>query len=303
MLVNQILSMKASGDIYTVAPDVTVADAAKLLSDKRIGAIVVSDDGKVPLGILSERDIVRELGRRGAAVLDQPISDLMTRKLMTCSTGEDALEILNRMTQGYSATVRRTLRRPFLVLLVLAGISWGAADLFGRMTTTFIPTEDQGVLQSRITLTEGSTAQQTAAVVQEIEEYMLNDEKAAVESVFVAMGFGYGGTAQNRAQIFVKLRDFDQRSDAELSARAVAQRANRHFSDHRAGRIFFMQPPAIPRLGNSSGFTMYIMDQSAGGMQALAEAADQLELTAGDDDDVQNVTGNFDIPEDVAAQL
>ncbi|MTH65751.1 CBS domain-containing protein [Paracoccus shanxieyensis] len=100
MLVNQILSMKASGDIYTVAPDVTVADAAKLLSDKRIGAIVVSDDGKVPLGILSERDIVRELGRRGAAVLDQPISDLMTRKLMTCSTGEDALEILNRMTQG-----------------------------------------------------------------------------------------------------------------------------------------------------------------------------------------------------------
>ncbi|MTH65321.1 efflux RND transporter permease subunit [Paracoccus shanxieyensis] len=195
----------------------------------------------------------------------------------------------DRMTQGYSATVRRTLRRPFLVLLVLAGISWGAADLFGRMTTTFIPTEDQGVLQSRITLTEGSTAQQTAAVVQEIEEYMLNDEKAAVESVFVAMGFGYGGTAQNRAQIFVKLRDFDQRSDAELSARAVAQRANRHFSDHRAGRIFFMQPPAIPRLGNSSGFTMYIMDQSAGGMQALAEAADQLELTASDDARVQNV--------------
>lgn len=100
MLVNQILSMKASGDIYTVAPDVTVADAAKLLSEKRIGAIVVSEDGRTPLGILSERDIVRELGRRGAAVLDQPISDLMTRKLMTCSTGEDALEILNRMTQG-----------------------------------------------------------------------------------------------------------------------------------------------------------------------------------------------------------
>lgn len=100
MLVNQILSMKASGVIITVAPDASVADAAKLLSEKRIGAIVVSDDGKLPLGILSERDIVRELGKRGASVLDQPISDLMTRKLMTCSIRDDAMEILNRMTQG-----------------------------------------------------------------------------------------------------------------------------------------------------------------------------------------------------------
>ncbi|MFC3570280.1 CBS domain-containing protein [Paracoccus sp. TOH] len=100
MLVNQILSMKASGEIFTVAPDASVADAAKLLSDKRIGAIVVSENGRIPLGILSERDIVRELGKRGASVLDLPISELMTRKLMTCTTGEDALAILDRMTQG-----------------------------------------------------------------------------------------------------------------------------------------------------------------------------------------------------------
>ncbi|WP_347267217.1 CBS domain-containing protein [Paracoccus sp. (in: a-proteobacteria)] len=100
MLVNQIMSMKASGVIYTVAPSATVAEAAKLLSEKRIGAIVVSEDGKRPLGILSERDIVRELGKRGAAILDQPITELMTRKLETCTTGEDALAILDRMTQG-----------------------------------------------------------------------------------------------------------------------------------------------------------------------------------------------------------
>ncbi|CAM2997720.1 CBS domain-containing protein [Paracoccus aminovorans] len=100
MLVNQILSMKASGEIFTVAPDATVADAARLLSEKRIGAIVVSDDGKVPLGILSERDIVRELGRRGASVLDLPISELMTRKLITCTTGSSGLDVLNLMTQG-----------------------------------------------------------------------------------------------------------------------------------------------------------------------------------------------------------
>lgn len=100
MLVNQILSMKASGDIVTVAPTASVAEAARLLSEKRIGAIVVSGNGKTPQGILSERDIVRELGKRGVEVLDQPISDLMTKKLMTCTTGEDALTILERMTEG-----------------------------------------------------------------------------------------------------------------------------------------------------------------------------------------------------------
>lgn len=100
MLVNQILSMKASSVIHTVAPSATVAEAAKLLSEKRIGAIVVSEDGTRPLGILSERDIVRELGKRGASILDLPITELMTRKLATCATGEDALVILDRMTQG-----------------------------------------------------------------------------------------------------------------------------------------------------------------------------------------------------------
>ena len=100
MLVNQILSMKASGDIITIRPAATVADAARLLSDKRIGAIVVYEDGRTPLGILSERDIVRELSKSGAAVLDRPVSDLMTRKLVTCATGEDALAILERMTEG-----------------------------------------------------------------------------------------------------------------------------------------------------------------------------------------------------------
>ena len=195
----------------------------------------------------------------------------------------------DRMTQGYSASVRATLRRPFVIMLVLGAISFGAYDLFGRMTTTFIPEEDQGVLQSRITLTEGSTAQQTLAVVREIEDYMLKNEAETVESVYVALGFSFGGSAQNRAMIFVKLRDFDLRGTNEASAAAIAARANAHFERHRAGRISFMQPPAIPRLGNSSGFSMYLLDQGGHGVDALNDAADQLELAAGNDSRLERV--------------
>lgn len=103
MLVNQILAMKGDGPvggIVTIKPGATVADAAKMLSERRIGAVVVSEDDVTPQGILSERDIVRELGRRGAEVLDLPISDLMTRKVTTCVPGDDAMTVLARMTEG-----------------------------------------------------------------------------------------------------------------------------------------------------------------------------------------------------------
>ncbi|MDO5641563.1 MAG: CBS domain-containing protein [Paracoccus sp. (in: a-proteobacteria)] len=102
MLVNQILSLKGPDGavIVTIGSTATVEDAARLLAEKRIGAVVVSDDGKTPIGILSERDIVRELGRQGASVLQSEISALMTRKISTCTTGEDAIAVLERMTQG-----------------------------------------------------------------------------------------------------------------------------------------------------------------------------------------------------------
>ena len=102
MLVKQILSMKDAGaaTIVTIGSAATVGDAAKLLAEKRIGALVVSDDGKKPVGILSERDIVRELGKQGPGILAAPISELMTRKVSTCVTGDDANTVLERMTAG-----------------------------------------------------------------------------------------------------------------------------------------------------------------------------------------------------------
>ena len=101
MIVKQILAMKSGPDeIVTIRPDTTVAEAARLLSERRIGAVVVSSDGRKAEGILSERYIVRELGRSGAEVLERTASEMMTRKVSTCVCADDALEVLERMTQG-----------------------------------------------------------------------------------------------------------------------------------------------------------------------------------------------------------
>ena len=101
MIVKQILAMKTGPDtLVTVTPDSPVSDAVRLLAERRIGAVVVSADGTTPDGILSERDIVRELGRTGAEVLDRTVGDMMTRKVSTCVCAEDALTVLQRMTDG-----------------------------------------------------------------------------------------------------------------------------------------------------------------------------------------------------------
>ena len=100
MLVSQMLKSKPDVGVISVTPTSTVTEAAKLLSEHRIGTVVVSSDGETLDGILSERDIVRELGKRGVSCLTDPVRDLMTSKLTTCSPSNSALEVLEMMTEG-----------------------------------------------------------------------------------------------------------------------------------------------------------------------------------------------------------
>ncbi|MCA0850806.1 CBS domain-containing protein [Salipiger thiooxidans] len=100
MQVQQILKDKADDGVVTVTPDATVAAAAKVLAERRIGGVVISEDGQTPLGILSERDIVRVLGTEGPDVLTWRVDALMTKDLKTCSRDDDSNVVLARMTKG-----------------------------------------------------------------------------------------------------------------------------------------------------------------------------------------------------------
>ncbi len=100
MTVRQILKAKPTHDILTIKPDMTVAEAAAILSEKRIGALIVSKDGQSLDGMLSERDVVRELGKEGKEVLDRKVSELMTAKVITASPDLMASKVLQMMTEG-----------------------------------------------------------------------------------------------------------------------------------------------------------------------------------------------------------
>jgi len=99
MTVKAILSTKGS-DVTTIEPTATLSDAVALLAARRIGAVVVTGAEQRVIGILSERDIVRTLAEQGENMLTAPVSEAMTRKVVTCGETETISEIMGRMTAG-----------------------------------------------------------------------------------------------------------------------------------------------------------------------------------------------------------
>ena len=99
MTVNDILLHKGS-DVITIEPTASVGAAVRMLAQHRIGALLVTGADYHIVGIISERDIVRVLDQRGPAVLNAPVAEVMTRKVVTCDRRETIADIMERMTTG-----------------------------------------------------------------------------------------------------------------------------------------------------------------------------------------------------------
>jgi CBS domain-containing protein len=99
MIVKAILSTKGS-DVVSIEPTATLEAAAKMLAQHRIGALLVLGPDRRAIGILSERDIVRALAQHGAGALTQPLAQVMTRKVVTCTQSDTCEMLMQRMTTG-----------------------------------------------------------------------------------------------------------------------------------------------------------------------------------------------------------
>ncbi|MFJ5340332.1 multidrug efflux RND transporter permease AcrD [Pectobacterium sp. CHL-2024] len=161
-------------------------------------------------------------------------------------------------------------------LLLYMGIIGVMAFLFFRLPTSFLPQEDRGVFTTQVQLPPGSTQQQTLQVVNKIEQYYLTQEKDTVTSVFSTIGSGPGGNGQNVARLFVRLKDWDERTTPESSSFAVIERATKAFRHIQEARVFASSPPSINGLGSAAGFAMRLQDRAGLGHDALMAARDQL---------------------------
>jgi CBS domain-containing protein len=99
MQVRHILKDKGS-NIVGIAPNATLAEAAALLNEKRIGALLARDGDGPLAGILSERDVVRALAADGAAALGRKVDIYLTRDVVTCGLGDTVEDLMEMMTRG-----------------------------------------------------------------------------------------------------------------------------------------------------------------------------------------------------------
>ena len=98
MTVRAILDSKGR-QIQSVEPEAKLSAAINILAERKIGAVLAMSKGQIE-GILSERDIVRALGERGAAVLEEPVNAVMTRKVISCKPSDTVGAIMEMMTSG-----------------------------------------------------------------------------------------------------------------------------------------------------------------------------------------------------------
>ncbi|MFT7723908.1 MAG: efflux RND transporter permease subunit [Roseateles sp.] len=178
-------------------------------------------------------------------------------------------------TNGYQGVVARMIRRWGRHLVVYGAIVVGMAWLFMRLPTSFLPDEDQGILFTQVQLPSGATQGRTLEVLKRVEHHFHTQEKDNVESVFTVIGFSFAGQGENMAMGFVKLKDWSERKGRDQHVQAIAGRAMGSFMQYRDASAFAFAPPSVPGLGTSSGFDVYLQDQSGIGRDALIAARNQ----------------------------
>jgi len=186
-------------------------------------------------------------------------------------------EGFDRFRDWFVASVSRVVDRKWLFLAIYAGVLALLALLFFRLPTGFLPTEDQGAALVQFRLPAGATMTRTLQVQRAVEDYFWRGpEKRNVKTFFSVAGGGQGAAGQNTGQAFLNLADYDQRKGARNSADAIVQRASGAFRGLRDAQVFALVPGAIRGLGQSSGFTMELLN--AGGLtkEQFADARDRL---------------------------
>ncbi|MDQ1277291.1 MAG: multidrug efflux pump [Thermodesulfobacteriota bacterium] len=174
----------------------------------------------------------------------------------------------------------------FLIIVICLGF------LFMRMPTSYIPDEDQGILFAQILMPTGATLEQTQGVANEVQRYLQEKEKEAVESCMTIVGIGFSGRAQNNGLVFIKLRDWHLRNRPDLRVKAVAGRAMKAFSRIRGALIFAFPPPPVVEMGNARGVDFQLLDRGGLGHTALMNARNQLLGMAAKDPRLANVRPN-----------
>jgi multidrug efflux pump len=217
-------------------------------------------------------------------------SNLLDRALGRFGTHFNAW--FHRTADRYRNAVSKLIGRMRLAVIVFAMLCAALVVIFMRLPTSFLPQEDQGGAQLQFTLPAGATQARTLAVAKAVEHYFLTEERTNVRLLYTVIGSGPAGVAQNTGRGFLSFADWDQRKGAANSVQAVVQRATQKLSVLRDAQFFALNPPPVHGLGQSSGFTMELLNSGGLSRTEFKARLDELLARASQDPAVTAVREN-----------
>ena len=181
-----------------------------------------------------------------------------------------------RMTNGYIRRTERVMTRRKLFWGLYVVVLAILILLFVRLPSSFLPVEDQGQVMAQVTLPAGAKSSRTAAAVERVQNYFLNDEKDNVAYAFIMTGFSFQGQGENVAQGFINLAPWEDRKGFANTATSIAGRASKQLAAIRDAKVLAMTPPAIRGLGQSNGFTFELLNSGGLSRARFLELRNQL---------------------------
>jgi len=191
--------------------------------------------------------------------------------------GQEPLKWLNwfnvffgKLTNGYTAGVKTTVRRAALISLMYVGLIAGTVWMFTNLPSGFLPEEDQGYFFIEVQLPDAASLTRTETALNRLEEQLL--EIRGVNNVIAVSGYSLLNSAfgSNSALVIPVLAPWDERQTPQTQLRAIVGAAERIAAETSDADIIPFVPPAIPGLGNSGGFSFVLQDFTGGDLQEFA---------------------------------
>ncbi|KXX65184.1 efflux RND transporter permease subunit [Marichromatium gracile] len=206
--------------------------------------------------------------------------------------------LFGRLTAGYTAAVKVTVRRAALISLLYVGLIAATGWLFTHLPTGFLPEEDQGYFFIEVQLPDAASLTRTETVLGRVEQQLL--EIPGVTNVISVSGFSMlnGAFGSNSALVIPVLAPWDERQAPGLRLPAIVAAAQGVAARTIDANVIPFVPPAIPGLGNSGGFSFVLQDYSGGDLQAFAAAMRGFIVAANGQPEIGNAFSTFraDVP-------
>ena len=193
----------------------------------------------------------------------------------------------------YTSAVGTLLRRPYVAVGIYVAFCAVAFYGFVKWPTSYIPEEDQGYFMTSIQLPTGASLDRTDKIVNEISTKVL--DIPGVKDVIAISGQSMmgGGSGGNMGSLFVVLKPWSERKTESESVNGIIAKVNEITATYQEPIVFSINPPSIPGLGMTSGLQMQILDINNLGIEALADAVEQMQEKVKDEPKLAQITTQF----------